>query len=229
MAVAGINGEQDGLFGSLTPATANQHFLAKAYQDLLGRAVDPGAQTFWGGMLDQGVAPAQVALGIENTPEFRTNEVQLLYTQLLHRAADPVGLMNDVAFLASGGTVEQLKVLIVSSPEYFASRGGGSNAGFVNAAFMDLLNRSTTGDPGAQGLVTALNNQTMTRSQVATAIVYSPEAARVLVQGFYTRFLHRAADPSGLNAWVAQLQSGTRDEVVIAGIVGSPEYFQAGL
>jgi uncharacterized protein (TIGR03118 family) len=225
---AGINEEKDGLFGSLTPATANQEFLARVYQDLLGRSVDVSGQGFWGGMLDQGVAPGQVVQKIEASPEFLTDEVQALYNHLLHRPADPTGLMNDVAFLEAGGTENQLRVQILSSPEYLADRGGGTNAGFVNAAFMDILNRSATGDAGGQALIDALNNQTMTPAQVAAAIVNSLEASLDQVQGFYAQFLHRAADPAGLGGWGGLLQGGASDTVVIAGILGSPEFFNQG-
>jgi len=45
------------------------------------------------------------------------------------------------------------------------------------------------------------------------------------VEGNYNRFLHRAADPNGLAYFVNQLQGETANEVVIAEIVGSAEYF----
>ena len=89
---------------------------------------------------------------------------------------------------------------------------------------MDLLNRSAN-DPGAQALVNALNNKTMTMAQVAALITDSPEATGDLVKGFYTQFLHRSADAAGLSAWMQVLQGGASDQAVILGIVGSPEYF----
>ena len=46
-----------------------------------------------------------------------------------------------------------------------------------------------------------------------------------LVNGFYQRFLGRAADPGGLSAFVGALDAGMREEDVVAIIMGSDEYF----
>jgi Domain of unknown function (DUF4214) len=54
-----------------------------------------------------------------------------------------------------------------------------------------------------------------------TAFQYAP-----LWEGFYPEFLHRSADPAGLSAWVRALQSGTSDQAVLAGILGSPEGYR---
>jgi len=62
------------------------------------------------------------------------------------------------------------------------------------------------------------------RTQVALAVLQSREADMVLVQDFYQKYLRRAADPGGLNAFTDLLQQGVRDEVVVADLVGSPEY-----
>jgi hypothetical protein len=45
-----------------------------------------------------------------------------------------------------------------------------------------------------------------------------------LVGGYYLRFLHRPADSGGLANFVAALGNGTKDEDVIAALVGSGEY-----
>jgi hypothetical protein len=46
-----------------------------------------------------------------------------------------------------------------------------------------------------------------------------------LVGRYYQQYLRRAPD-SGANFWVAQLQSGVRDEVVLGKLIGSPEYYK---
>ena len=57
------------------------------------------------------------------------------YQQFLHRGADQGGLDAWVAFLQQGHTVEQMEAGIISSPEYFQVRGGGTNAGFLAALY----------------------------------------------------------------------------------------------
>ena len=63
------------------------------------------------------------------------------------------------------------------------------------------------------------------RATVAAEILSSSEGRDVLVQRFYLRFLRRGADPGGEAGWAGVLQHGGRDEQVIAGLVGSDEYF----
>jgi hypothetical protein len=50
--------------------------------------------------------------------------------------------------------------------------------------------------------------------------------AVTLVQSWYQRYLHRAVDPTGYEAWVTQLRNGVPARNVEAGILGSDEYFQ---
>ncbi len=63
------------------------------------------------------------------------------------------------------------------------------------------------------------------REAVATAILASTESDTDEVQSLYQQFLQRAADSTGLADFVAALQQGVMNEVVIAEIVGSAEYF----
>jgi hypothetical protein len=50
------------------------------------------------------------------------------------------------------------------------------------------------------------------------------------VNGYYLAYLHRPAEPAGLNGWVSvlapgPLHGGLTDEQVIAALVASDEYF----
>jgi hypothetical protein len=204
--------------------SANQAFLFKVYRDLLGRPVDAVGLTGWTLLLDHGVPPTQVVQMIQNSLEYRTREVETLYTRFLHRSADTGGLITDVNLLAAGATVTQIEIAILASEEYFANRGGGTNTGFVNALYLDLLGRNA--DPSGQTFVNALNNQVLTRTQVARAILTSPEGLQDTVQGFYVQCLFRSGSSSELSGWVSLLQGGTSQEAVLAAILGSAESFQ---
>jgi hypothetical protein len=223
-------GTQSGVavFGPLadaTPALYGQTgaFVNQAYKDLLGRPADPGGLAYWCGQLHLGILTrTQVALDIEASPEYTAHEVQGIYAHYLHRSADGSGLSNWTGMLAAGVSLEQVEADIAGSPEYFATRGGGTNTGFLNAIYQDALGRMP--DPtGLSGWQQALANG-MSRTQVAAAVFGSPEYQQDLVLSFYEQFLGRAADPSGLQGWLAALQHGMTDQQIIAAFVGSPEY-----
>jgi uncharacterized delta-60 repeat protein len=107
-------------------ATANQRFVAQAYLDLLQRVADPSGFAHWVGLLDQQQATAeQVALGIEQSSEYRRLETQQAFGLLLNRAASADELNAYSGFLAAGGTVEQMQSTIAGSAEYFGRLTGG--------------------------------------------------------------------------------------------------------
>jgi hypothetical protein len=60
---------------------------------------------------------------------------------------------------------------------------------------------------------------------VANGILRAPESLRHIVDGFYLKFLNRAADAGGEAGWVHFLQTGGTEEQVISGFLSSPEYF----
>ncbi len=224
---AGVNGERDGLFGSLSPSitgSANNRFVDQVYQDLLNRQADPTGLAFFSGELDQGMTRSQVVAQLENTTEYRTVVVQKAFQQFLHRAADTAGVNFWVNFLQQGKTIEQLGEGLVTSSEYLQSRGGGTTSGFLSALYQDALGRAI--DTSAQTFYTQQIAAGTTMSQVAAEIFASTEFQQDLVQGLFQQFLHRAADTGGLNSFVAALQQGQTDQQIIPSIAGSTEFFQ---
>jgi hypothetical protein len=139
----------------------------------------------------------------------------------LHRPADPEGLTDFLGFVAAGGTYEQLQAIVAGSAEFF-TLNGGTNDAFLNALYQDALNRV----PDAVGRASfdQILAQGGSRTQVAAVVFTSLEFDMDLVSGWYVRFLRRPADANGLNGFVDALIGGTRDEALIAAIVGSPEY-----
>jgi hypothetical protein len=63
--------------------------------------------------------------------------------------------------------------------------------------------------PQTRGLGLAIG---ATRAQVAMAIFGSDEYLQHVVEGFYQRFLDRAAEQAGLAAWTQRLKQGHSDE-----------------
>jgi hypothetical protein len=207
---------------------ANRRLVGQFYQDLLGRAADPAGLDFFTGLLDRNsMTRTQVAMTIVTSLEGRQKQVQDTYSTLLGRAAEPAGLNHWVAFLLNGGSPARMRSLFVSSPEYF-QHAGGTNSGFVDALFRDVMNRSA--DPAARAATIAAldgangRRRDTFRRQVVDMIFASDEPRQAAVQGFYQKFLARAADGAGLGAFTNLLRMSGRDELVILTLVASDEY-----
>jgi len=95
--------------------------------------------------------------------------------------------------------------------------------GFICAAYADLLSRSPDG-PGLAFWSSALASGT-SRSQIAYDIATSPEYRSDLVNNYYKTFLGRLAEAGGLLFWEDQFNSGLPDQTVLAGILGSAEFY----
>jgi hypothetical protein len=201
---------------------------------LLGRLADPGGLASWTALLNNGLPPAQVVFLIETDPghEYYARLVSSFYQFYLHRPEGPsdgAAPVNMVNLLAGGGAIEQLRTVFTSSPEYFQTRGGGTNPGYVNALYaFGTPNRVAT-DPGAAAFANALSNGSVTRVQVCNAVFTSDEFRFDLVQSYYVQFLHRSGAAGEINnGWAALLKQGVPDQQTIAGILGSPEAFARG-
>jgi hypothetical protein len=205
--------------------TANQRLVQQLYIDLLQRRADESGLVFWSSQLDAGATAQSVALGIEQSPEYRGIEVQYLYTHYLKRTADAAGMSFFTGQLAAGMTLQQVTVEIASSPEYFNNRGGGTANGTLAAFFQDALGRPI--DANAQSFFGNQLSNNVPFSQVATEILNTSEAAGHLVDLFFQDFLRRHADPGGISFFTGVLSAPSSvDPVlnVLAGILGSPEY-----
>jgi ELWxxDGT repeat protein len=202
--------------------TPNERFVDRVYHDLLHRDADASGLAHWSGALDRGMGRADLVRAVEGSLEYRTNVVRDLYAALLGREADASGLGTFTAFLGAGGTATQATVFIAASPEYFA-RHGGTHAGFLAAAYRDLLGRDMdAGGAAVFGLALASG---VARLQVLTLIVTSPEYQQNSVQGYYRTYLAREADAGGFGAFVTAMLHGMRREEVVALMVGSDEYY----
>jgi len=210
-------------------------FVQQVYRDLLNREADPSGLAFFVGVAN--VHFTNVAIGIEQSAEFRVDEVQFLYEKLLRRAADPAGLAGWTGFLNSGGTFRELEAFILGSDEYFARFGTSTNNGFVSQVYLDVLGRTV--DQGGltnwSNAITTLSAQNPAdydqglpafgaRARVAYSVLSSQESLTDEVESYYAEFLGRAADPGGLATYVNDLLAGATEEMVVAVIVSSQEY-----
>jgi hypothetical protein len=167
----------------------------------------------------------QVAGDLTHSPEYYANVITAAYQQYVKRAPDGAGLAYWVdQMLNHGLTDERLEASFLGSVEYVRDHGG-NGAGWVEGMYEDLLGRAAD----ASGL--AFWTDALAHGASPAAIAYgfaaSPEREAQRVAADYQRYLGRSPDAAGLNYWVDEfVNHGQTNEDLVAGFVGSPEYFQ---
>lgn len=229
--VMAANGEKLLITGTATVSettVANQEYVQAVYQDVLGRAADPGGLTYWTRNLDAGVAIDSVAASIAHSDEYYANFViRPAYANLLGRTADDAGVAYWTAQMDAGVTDQMLEADLVSSggtSGEFYMDAGGTNTLWIDAIYKLLLGRTadTNGESYWNGQLAA--GQSL--NQVAQRIASSQENDTQLINNDYFHYLGRAADPGGLAYWIGQFADGKTNEDIIAGFTGSAEYYQ---
>jgi CSLREA domain-containing protein len=210
-----------------TVGTPDQKYIQEIYRDLFGRQPEKQGLNFWVAELAQGVPRQQVAfqmVKIASFEEFQHDTVAALYQQYLGRTPDAGGLAFWSAYLYDGGTIEGMSQALVSSPEYFQKRGGGTAGGFLNALFHDALGRQI--EPPALTYFEGLVAEGASAPEIAEAVFASDEYHRLRVNSFFAQFLGRPANPGALAYFAGELDNGGRDEIVISQLLSSDEYYE---
>jgi hypothetical protein len=205
--------------------TPNQQFVDAAYVDLFGRHADAVGLASWAGPLDRGaLTRAQVASALTHSPEYYATRIIIpAYTAYLGRSPAPSEVQGWITAFQNGMTDEQVQASFINSPEYY-SHAGGTDRLWIDAMYHDLLNRTPAIAEENLWLQALANGES--RAQVAYGIAASPEREGIVVQGDYVRYLSRQASDAEVQGWVSDFEHGYSNENVVAGFVGSDEYFQ---
>lgn len=122
--------------------TANENFVDQLYRDILHRAPDPGSAG-WVSALDSGSLDREdVVEGILDSEEGIRNQINDLYVRFLDRPVDPTGLAGWTQFLRNDDNTNlDLATQLLASDEYYQTQGGGTDFGWLNAVYEDVLCR----------------------------------------------------------------------------------------
>ncbi len=197
--------------------------IAPLFHDLLGRPPTSAEFSRVASKLDAGATAFCASIFIQLSPAGRAHQVGEAFRDLLRRDPTPLELARDVGYLQAGGNLERLRASLAGNPEYFRTRGGGTRVGFLNALFTDALGRLPTAGE-RRGLLRELAAG-VTREEIAVGVFTSTAYRRRLVEESFVHFLGHTPGPRQLAIYTQALQTGTRDEVFIADLTGSPEYF----
>ncbi len=209
----------------LTPAIVlTERYIGRVYGDLFGRGVDPAGLAGWRNALLSGQPRISVANAITYSREYRTGLITDSYDYYLGRQPDSVGLEGWLGAMGRGLTIQQMEAGFLGAAEYYEN-AGNSDATWVTRLYQHVLGR-TPADSEVQAWVTALHRSN--RYEVSLGFLMSSEHLATVVNGHYLTLLDRGLDSEGQRGWVRAIQSGTRLEAVIGGIVASDEYYAKG-
>ncbi len=197
----------------------NKQWLEAVYKTLLHRDIDTQGLNQWGAALNSGSTPTQVVMGIEQTTEYETNQVQAAFQQYLGVAAPSSAVNYLVGLMQGGADYRVILSIIVGSPAFYAENGS-SPQGFLNAVYEAFLDRQPD-----QTSLTAYSNLISTGyplSQIVFGILSSPEYLNHLVINDYMTYMGVAPDQTSLGAYTAALQNNTMNEnMLVASLLGS--------
>ena len=197
-------------------------WLDEVFVNLLHREIDQGSREAFFPRFQAGLSLTQAALDVLHSVEYRTLLIQGFYNTFLHRTATPTELATSLAMLAGDATDEDVMAAILGSQEYYANRGGGTNAGFITALYQDLLGRSPSSAEQAQW--DAAFGAGATREQVAMQVLKSTEFRTRLLKGWFQAYLGRQPTDVELNFYLSHFAAGETDEMIQAEILGSTEF-----
>jgi hypothetical protein len=209
-----------------TVGTPDENYIQEIYRDLFGRQAEMQGLDYWVAELSQGISRQQVAyqmVQIASFEEFQHDTVAALYQQYLGRAPDAAGLAYWSAYLYNGGTIEGLSQALVTSPEYWEARAGGTAEGFVSALFQDALGRAV--EPAALTYFTGMMATGASAADLAASVFNSDEYHRLRVNSLFEQFMHRPGDQGALAYFAGELDNGGTDELVISQLLASDEYY----
>ncbi|MBC7802121.1 MAG: DUF4214 domain-containing protein [Gemmatimonadaceae bacterium] len=177
-----------GRFGT---TLSNGDFVTRIYQNVLGRDPEPDGFNFWKGNLDNNRATrAETLAGISESAENRaatagqvsrglwdisetSGQVARLYDTALGRRPDAGGLGFWTRTIDGGAALVDLANAFVSSAEFQSTYGALDNRAFVNAIYLNTLDRA--GEADGVNFWTGVLNGGTSRAEVVVSFSESVE------------------------------------------------------
>jgi hypothetical protein len=212
--------------------SANAAWLDRMYLDLLGRARDPGSQSFLDGLNRGRLTREQVVAQIQDSTEYRNRLVNQVFQTYLGRQAGTTDLniwrpavVGPKSAAGVPAPSEAFVAAVLASREYVQKNGNTSE--FVIATYYTrVLARPADAAGLASHLTRAIDGYAAERQAAALVLDRSDEYRNQLVTAFFQQYLGRSPSPTDLTRWRQALQQGQTDEQVQAALLGSGEYFQ---
>jgi hypothetical protein len=197
-------------------AGTSERLVRSLYRDLLGRVADAGGASYWAGVLDGGTPTTSVAVRLLSALAAQQNLVRQTWSVWSCDGVAPTDdqVADGVGFLASGGTLADLRARVLSStvPE---------DGDPVVCLYRAVLGRSP--DAGGRAYAESrLDRESLSR--LARRYMVTGEGRRVQFNRLYRRLLGRDATADEVTAGTTAVRHGRPETWVTALIAGSAEY-----
>lgn len=139
--------------------TSSQAFVAQVFRDLLGKNPDQATLTSLAtqldqklkrvgreenGFFDEAVARQSLVSEFTNGDIYRRAQLNDYYQAIFGRAATTDEMTTLLAELTTGKTLEQVRFALLASDDYFRTQSSSGFASYVNAIYLQLLDREPT-------------------------------------------------------------------------------------
>lgn len=211
-------------FGSTQVPDGVTEFVRALYSDVLGRSPDAGGLQYWVDRFVGGMSRSEIADVFYKSDEFRLKMTREAYHLAFNRDPDLGGQSYWMNELRNNRVQpEDLHSLFASSPEMYFSVGGGTNLGYVNALYRNLLGR----DPDSGGLSYWVGKLSSgePRKAISDAIAGSPERNDRRVVQAYKLYFGRTPGSPEISYWVGYAKTNGV-AAMRKGLLGSDEYFR---
>ena len=221
--VSASSGSQSATFSvSISVAGGSREFVTAAYQDVLGRGPEPAGLSYWLGRLASGMPRGDMANAFNSSDEYYLLKIREAYNRALNRDPEPSGQSYWLAKLQRRElSPENIYATFLYSDEMYNVQGGGTNPGYVNALYQELLGRPAEAD-GMNYWLDRLGRER--RSIVSDGIWYSNEKYNVRVEEAFQTFLGRSADAGAVSYWSGYAKA-YGPTAMRAAIMASNEYW----
>jgi Domain of unknown function (DUF4214) len=203
------------------PSTAD--YVTGLYTGLLHRNPAPVEVAGWVDELNAGATPEEVALAFTGSVEYATNAIKANYNLFLGRQPAPVEIAGWLQEIQAGADEKQVEAGFLASDEFLSLHGRNASS-WLTGVYHEILGRAP--DTGGLNHWNQQLQAGISRSDVALAILDSPEADSRLVAAAYLDLLRRNPDPSGLAVWVGELQQDLTPSELAALIASSDEFIE---
>jgi hypothetical protein len=230
-------------FGQSPPPASPTVFIQAVYQQLFNgtpgtNTATPAQVNFWLGQFAAGVTHQQMVQTLEATDAYREGLITSTYLTYLNRLPLPNQLAGWNSSLAAGFPVQSMVANILASNEFFSNQFSGAtklsdqDLNWVTQIYLQGSGLAPTQAQSDNALASLAAAERAARQVVVQGLTSGSAYRTRMINFVFTTYYNRLPLASQLANWQTYLAGPsngpgtlTRDETMVANILGSQEYF----